>query len=53
MKKKTQNPAVAALRRIGPEAWLALRARQGAGQHKDKRTASRSEQRRKALDDQA
>jgi hypothetical protein len=30
MKKKVALPSVEAARRIGPEAWLAVRARPGA-----------------------
>jgi hypothetical protein len=51
MKKKSPNPSVEAARRIGAEAWLAVRARPGGGAHKDRRAASRAVARRRAIEE--
>jgi hypothetical protein len=49
MKKKQPNPVPTEAVRIGAEAWLAVRARQGAGLHKTRRRTPRAVERRRAL----
>jgi hypothetical protein len=51
MKKKRPSLSLEVARRIGPKAWLAIRARPGGGTHKDRRAASRGLQRRRAIED--
>jgi hypothetical protein len=51
-KKTSTHPTVEAARAIGAEAWLAVRARPGAGLHKGKKRGTRAERTRRALDEQ-
>jgi hypothetical protein len=49
MKKQRPSLAVEVARRMGKEAWLAVRARPGGGTHKDRRAATRAVERRRAI----
>jgi hypothetical protein len=52
MKAKKRRKAISApAPRLGAEAWLAVRARRGAGLHDDRRTAARAVERRRAIED--